>query len=82
MRNPASVYATVLGEFVREVRTDRRLSVRALAALAPGCSHSTIVRLENGKPVNFAHLVSVLRALGFSLAVVGGIRPPVERVGR
>jgi len=73
-------HARTVGQFIQDARSAKGWTVRDLAAAAPGVSHSTVVRCEQGKPVAHAHLVAVLAALGFSLVVVAGIRPPVERI--
>ena len=78
---PDLTHTRLLGRFIRETRTARGWSIRALAHAAAGVSHSTVIRLEHGQPVAYRHLVAVLWALDFSLVVVGGHRPPVSRIG-
>ena len=78
VQDPA--HARTIGRFIQDARSAKQWSVRDLAAAAPGVSHSTVVRCEQGKPVAHAHLVTILRALGFSLVVVAGDRPLVERI--
>jgi len=69
----------LLGAFVRDAREARGLSQRAFAAATAGLSHSTLARLEQGASVSYLNVRAALRGLGFSLIVVAGARPPVDR---
>lgn len=74
-------HTQLIGAFIRNARHERGLSCRALAARTKGeVSHSTIVRMEQGRTVIFKHLVAVLTVLGFSLVVARGVMSPTTFV--
>lgn len=55
-------YIQQIGTFIKETRLAQRRTQQELAAGA-GVNRSTLVQIENGKPVNMLSFIQLLRAL-------------------